>query len=167
MKDYEFVTVWRVAAPIERVWKEIHNSQDWPVWWQGVESVRELRAGDVNGVGSVRRYTWKSKLPYRLSFDMETIRVEPPRLLEGIAKGELQGRGLWQLSTEGNETIVRYDWKVETTKAWMNVLSPIARPLFEWNHNVVMSWGAQGLARRLGTTVVDESHQEAQTAQVS
>jgi hypothetical protein len=98
---------------------------------------------------------------------METIRVEPPHLLEGIAKGELQGRGLWQLSTEGNETIVRYDWKVETTKAWMNVLSPIARPLFEWNHNVVMSWGAQGLARRLGTTVVDESHQEAQTAQVS
>jgi uncharacterized protein YndB with AHSA1/START domain len=167
MKDYEFVTVWRVAAPIERVWKEIHNSQDWPVWWQGVESVRELRPGDVNGVGSVRRYTWKSKLPYRLSFDMETIRVEPPRLLEGIARGELQGRGLWQLSTEGNETIVRYDWKVETTKAWMNVLSPIARPLFEWNHNVVMSWGAQGLARRLGTTVVDESHQEAQTAQVS
>jgi len=62
---------------------------------------------------------------------METIRIEPPLLLEGIAIGELQGRGLWQLSTENNETGVRYDWNVETTKRWMNLLSPIARPLFE------------------------------------
>jgi len=42
---------------------------------------------DESGVGSIHRYTWKSKLPYRLSFDMETIRIEPPRLLEGIATG--------------------------------------------------------------------------------
>ena len=69
---------------------------------------------------------------------------------------ELQGRGLWQLSTENGETIVRYDWNVETTKRWMILLSPIARPLFEWNHNVVMSWGAQGLAQRLGTSVIEQ-----------
>jgi hypothetical protein len=84
---------------------------------------------------------------------MKTIRVEPPFLLEGVAIGELQGDGLWQLSTDGNETVVRYDWNVETTKRWMNLLAPIARPLFDWNHNVVMSWGAQGLAKRLGTIV--------------
>jgi hypothetical protein len=77
-------------------------------------------------------------------------------LLEGMATGELQGRGLWQLSTDGDETIVRYDWSVETTKSWMNLLSPIARPLFEWNHNVVMSWGAQGLGERLGQSVVEQ-----------
>ena len=81
------------------------------------------------------------------------FRVEPPLLLEGIAIGELQGRGLWQLSTAGSETIVRYDWNVETTKRWMNFVSPIARPLFEWNHNVVMGWGAKGLAQRLGTSI--------------
>jgi hypothetical protein len=86
---------------------------------------------------------------------METIRIDPPHLLEGIAIGELQGRGLWQLSVEGSETIVRYDWRVETTKQWMNLLKPIARPIFECNHNVVMSWGAKGLEERLGTTVVE------------
>jgi hypothetical protein len=118
--------------------------------------VVETRKGDQSGVGSIQRYTWKSKLPYRLSFDMETNRIEPPLLLEGIATGELQGRGLWQLSTEGRETIVRYDWKVETTKRWMNLLAPLARPLFEWNHNVVMSWGAKGLAQRLGAVVVEQ-----------
>ena len=156
MKDYEFVTIWRVEAPIESVWNEIYHSEKWPKWWQGVESVLEVRKGDDSGVGSIRRYTWKSKLPYRLSFDMETVCVEPPRLLEGIARGELQGRGLWQLSSGGSDTIVRYDWRVETTKSWMNLLSPIARPLFEWNHNVVMSWGARGLARKLGASIVEE-----------
>jgi len=156
MRDYEFVTIWRVKAPIERVWNEIYHSSEWPTWWKGVESVGEIRKGNEDGVGTIHRYTWKSKLPYRLSFDMETIRIEPPLLLEGIAMGELQGRGLWQLSTEGSETIVRYDWRVETTKAWMNLIAPLARPLFEWNHNVVMSWGAQGLAERLGATVVEQ-----------
>jgi hypothetical protein len=34
---------------------------------------------------------------------METIRIEPPLLLEGIATGELQGRGLWQLSSDDGE----------------------------------------------------------------
>ena len=155
MSAYNFITIWRVAAPIDNVWNEIYHASEWPTWWRGVESVVELRKGDDNGVGSVHRYTWKSKLPYRLAFDMETIRIEPPFVLEGIAKGELQGHGLWQLSTEGSETVVRYDWSVETTKLWMNLLSPVARSLFEWTHNVVMSWGAQGLARRLGTSVVE------------
>jgi hypothetical protein len=156
MKTYDFVTIWRVKAPLETVWNEIYHSSDWPTWWKGVESVVEVRKGDEQGVESVHRYTWKSKLPYRLSFDMQTTRVEPPLLLEGVAIGELQGRGLWQLSTEGSETIVRYDWNVVTTKRWMNLLSPIARPLFEWNHNVVMSWGAQGLAKRLGVNVIEQ-----------
>jgi len=157
MKTYSFVTIWRVKAPIESVWNQIYHSSDWPKWWKGVESVVEVDKGDEGGVGSVHRYTWKSKLPYRLSFDMKTIRIEPPVLLEGIAIGELQGRGLWQLSTEGNETIVRYDWNVETTKRWMNLISPVARPLFEWNHNVVMNWGAEGLEKRLGASVVAQS----------
>jgi len=156
MKAYDFVTIWRVKAPVETVWNEIYHSSEWPTWWKGVESVVEVRKGDERGVGSVHRYTWKSKLPYRLSFDMQTTRVEPPLLLEGKAIGELEGRGLWRLSTDGSETIVRYDWNVATTKQWMNLLSPIARPLFEWNHNVVMSWGAQGLGKRLGVAVIEE-----------
>jgi uncharacterized protein YndB with AHSA1/START domain len=170
MKDYQFVTIWRVEAPIEAVWNEIYHATEWPTWWKGVEKVVEISKGDELGVGGVHRYTWKSKLPYRLSFNVKTVRVEPPRLLEGIAIGELQGRGLWQLSTDGHDmtggnrtgaTIVRYDWNVETTKRWMNLLTPLARPLFEWNHNVVMNWGAEGLAKRLGVSVIAQETRSA------
>lgn len=154
MADYEFVTIWRVKAPIQPVWNEIYHSEAWPKWWKGVESVVEISKGDENGVGSVRRYTWKSKLPYRLTFNMQTIRVEPMSVIEGVAIGELEGSGVWQFSREGDFTIVRYDWKVQTTKQWMNLLAPVARPLFKWNHDVVMGWGAEGLSKQLGVNVI-------------
>jgi hypothetical protein len=32
----------------------------------------------------------------------------------------------------------------------MNYLAPIARPVFKWNHDVVMAWGREGLEKRLG-----------------
>jgi hypothetical protein len=69
--------------------------------------------------------------------------------MEGKATGELIGTGLWRLRQKGNTTFVRYDWHVRTTKKWMNALSPIMRPIFEYNHEVVMRWGAEGLAKLL------------------
>lgn len=149
MADYNFVTLWRLDAPLDAVWDLIYRSEEWPMWWRGVERVEVLEDGDANHVGGVRRYTWKSKLPYRLTFDMRMVRVEPRSLIEGEAFGELAGRGLWTFTGAGRTTDVRYDWRVETTKPWMNLLAPLARPLFKWNHDVVMAWGAEGLNKRL------------------
>ena len=156
MPAYEFITVWRVKAPLDRVWNEIYYSERWPEWWRGVEEVTELKKGDDLGVGSIRRYTWKSMLPYRLTFETETVRVEPMSVIEGIARGELDGRGIWNISTDGEYTTARYDWQVDTTKGWMNLIAPLARPLFKWNHDIVMGRGAKGLAKRLGTAVIED-----------
>ena len=81
---------------------------------------------------------------------MRLTRVEPMTFIEGEAVGELTGSGRWRLTEDGGVTSVRYDWNVVTTKPWMNLLAPVARPLFKWNHDVVMNWGAEGLARKLG-----------------
>jgi len=156
MAKYEFVTIWRFKSPLAPVWEMIYNSDRWPVWWKGVERVERLKEGDENSIGSIHRYTWKSKLPYRLTFDMELTRVEQMSIIEGKALGELAGKGLWQLSMDGEVTMARYDWQVETTKAWMNLLTPVARPFFKWNHDVVMRWGAEGLARELGVELIEE-----------
>ena len=159
MADYEFVTIWRVKAQQEKVWELIFHSEDWPNWWRGVEKVERLKDGDANNVGAIHRYTWKSKLPYRLIFEMQTTRVEPISVIEGRAIGELQGVGRWHLSSADGITTARYDWKVETTKPWMNLVAPIARPFFSWNHNVVMGWGGEGLAKRLGATLLSNSEE--------
>ncbi len=150
MSSYRFVTRWRFEAPVEKVWDEIYHPEHWPRWWKAVKAVDLLQQGDAQGLGTVRRYTWKGALPYSLSFDMRTSRIERLSRLEGVATGELSGKGCWTFSTEGTATLVRYDWEVETTKAWMRLLSPVARPLFEWNHDMVMRWGFEGLNRRLG-----------------
>lgn len=148
--DYTFVTQWTIPAPIEQVWRELIAPETWPAWWPGVERVETLRAGGPDGVGAVRRYTWRSRLPYRLTFTLETTRVDPYHFIEGRATGELEGYGCWQLRSADGATEVQYDWQVVTTKRWMKVAAPIARPLFSWNHDVVMEWGRRGLLRRLG-----------------
>ena len=109
-----------------------------------------LQPGDANGVGAYRRMTWRSALPYKLAFNMRTVRVEPRTIIEGVADGEVSGTGLWQVTRAGGGTDVRYDWIVDVTKPWMRTLSPILRPAFAWNHNVVMEWGRKGLERRVG-----------------
>ncbi|MBI3615601.1 MAG: SRPBCC family protein [Candidatus Omnitrophica bacterium] len=148
--SYSFVTLWKLKGPLEKVWEAIYHSERWPAWWKGVESVEEIRAAaGLDGVGSVRRFTWKSRLPYRLTFDVTVARVEPMALIESIAEGELAGTGRWTFSRDGDGVLARYDWNVRTSKPWMNLLAPVARPVFRWNHDVIMNWGLQGIDRLL------------------
>lgn len=154
MAAYGFLTAWCLEAPVERVFATIHDSERWPEWWRGVESAVELEPGDEEGVGSLARYVWRSRLPYQLAFDMRTTRVERPWLMEGVAEGELRGAGRWRLFEQDGATAVLYEWSVETTARWMNLLAPLARPAFKWNHDVVMRQGGEGLARRLGVRLL-------------
>jgi len=151
---YRFLTTWCLEAPVERVFETIHDSKRWPEWWKGVESTTELEPGDEDGVGGLGRYVWRSRLPYELTFNVRTTRVERPWLIEGVAEGELAGTGRWQLFERRGTTAVLYQWDVRTTARWMNLLAPIARPVFAWNHDVVMLQGAEGLARWLGVRLL-------------
>ena len=149
MAAYHFVTNWRFNAPLDGVWKEIKNMDRWPEWWPYVQQVQLLQEGDEDEVGAVRRITWKTALPYTLTFDSQLVSMEKHHRLQGHAFGELEGQGIWTFTREAGETVVRYDWFVKSTKAWMNLLAPLARPLFSWNHDKVMAAGFDGLSRRL------------------
>ncbi len=155
---YEFVTIWRFDSPIEQVWAVIEDSENWSEWWKGVLSVKKIKQGDENGIGSIHRSTWKSALPYKLAFDTELIQIEHLKTIEAKAFGELEGVGLWTFTAvNNNETLVRYDWKVRTTKRWMKMFSPIAKPFFSWNHDVIMTWGGEGLAKKLGCKLLENN----------
>jgi hypothetical protein len=155
MNSYKLASHWHFAAPIDCIWDALYEAETWPKWWKYVLAVEELQRGDAAGVGAVRRYTWGSRLPYRLSFSMRTTAVNSPYLLEGVAHGELTGLARWTLSEKGANTRVRYDWHVSTSRAWMNVLAPVLAPMFRWNHGEVMAEGARGLARYFGVRQLD------------
>ena len=154
MADYHFQTVWRIPAPLPDVWQAILQTEAWPSWWKGVQSVEVLTPGDADGSGARRRFVWRSKLPYTLAFDLEVARIDPMTLIEGLASGELEGTGTWRFYDTGAHVRVQYDWDVRTTRWWMNLLTPIARPAFAWNHDYVMNRGHEGLLRLLA---VEES----------
>jgi len=85
---------------------------------------------------------------------MRTTRVERPHLMEGEASGELAGTGRWRFFEDRGVTAVTYEWDVRTTRSWMNSLAPLLKPVFKWNHDVVMGWGGENLARHLGARLV-------------
>jgi len=151
MAEYAFLTTWLLESPRQPVWEALHDQERWPEWWRGVEEAEELsRPPEGDDVGTVARMVWKSLLPYRVEFEVTTTRVEHPHLLEGHAVGELEGTGRWRLYEQAGVTAVLYEWNVRTTKPWMNLLAPLLRPTFEWNHDWVMARGGEGIAQLLG-----------------
>jgi uncharacterized protein YndB with AHSA1/START domain len=155
--DYRFLTTWVFDAPIERVWEVIHEVERWPEWWPGVVRVNELVHGDGDGAGSVYRHVWRSRIPYSVEFDITVTEVRRPNLIAATAQGGLEGSGTFRLFEAPVGTAVTYDWAVRTTKAWMNAVAPVARPVFAWNHHAVMNQGGVGLARALGVSLVAQA----------
>ena len=147
--SFQLVTHWQLDAPLERVWALLVAPEDWPAWWRAVRSVELVEPGEADGIGALRRMTWRTALPYSLAFSMRTTRIEPMTLIEGRASGELDGTGRWTLTPSVEGTTVRYDWIVEVTKPWMRLAAPLLRPVFAWNHNIVMGWGESGIRARL------------------
>jgi hypothetical protein len=154
MARYSFLSTWALDAPIEDVWEAIYETERWPEWWRGVKVAEQLEGVPGDGVGSVHRYVWRSRLPYDIEFRMRTTRVERPFVLEGKADGQLRGSGCWRLWAGGGPTAVTYEWNVETTIPWMNAIAPIGRPVFHWSHDHVMRNGGRGIARLLGARLL-------------
>jgi hypothetical protein len=154
MAQYAFVTTWRIDAPIERVYDTIHDTLAWPEWWDAVPAVEAVAPGDADGIGEVRRYTFRGRLPYLIRFDLTTDVVRWPERLGGTAVGEVAGRGDWTLRADGTGTLVRYDWRIRTTRPWMNALAPLpfVRRIFVLNHDYVMARGLVGIRQRLGVS---------------
>jgi hypothetical protein len=152
--DYTFLSTWLLEARREVVWEGIRDAAAWPSWWRGVVSSEELEAGDAEGIGRRYRVRWRSLVPYAVCFEFAVEEVEEPVYMAGRAVGALEGTGVWRLYERDGVTCVTYDWRVRTTKAWMNAVAPVARPVFKWNHDWVMARGGEGLAARLGVRLL-------------
>jgi uncharacterized membrane protein len=153
-KRYAFVTKWKIAAPLEEVWDAIYDSENWPGWWKSVLTVKEIEKGDNCGIGSVRVYKLRSPLYYTLSFSLLLTKREDHKILEGLASGDLEGTGAWYFSQSDGVTHVECHWHVRTTIKWMNALGFLLKPLFEFNHKLVMKQGASDLAKLLNARLI-------------
>jgi hypothetical protein len=151
---FDLVSHWRLSAPVERVWAALADAESWPVWWPCVVSVRVLRAGNADGLGSVRLFRWHTRLLCDIKVEVERVECLRPERLRGRSGGPLGGTGIWLLRAEGAGTRAGFTdvtcvWRVDLAQRWMRWCLPLLAPVLRWNHSGVMRAGAHGLARYL------------------
>lgn len=150
MARYRFITDMRFEAPIEATYRAVVEPERWLDDWSHAVTVDRRSPGDEAGVGSRFDATVRAPLGYRLSARIEVVAAEPPTGLWMTSSGDLVGHARWRLASHAGGTDVRFTWDVRTTERWMEVLTPVARPIFEWSHGVVVRRAAQAAARNLG-----------------
>lgn len=149
---FELESCWHVDAPVETVWAALTQPDRWPQWWPYVRAVHAVREGRDDGVGRVRRIDWRTRLPYGITIEVETVEVVRHQRLRALSRGQLRGEGLWQLRPVAGGTEVVYLWRVQVARPWMRRLAPLLSPVFRWNHDGVMAAGEAGLRRHLRHT---------------
>ena len=162
MAEYRFVTVWRIPAAIERVWKALNTADQYGDWWPNVVDFRDLTPG-VSGVGARVERVIRGRLPYRLRYAVTITRSEPLRELAYDSTGDLTGDGRFVLEEKDGNIDVTFHWNVRTSHWWMNAFAFILRPLLSWNHHQVMAEGERGLIEWLK----DPSHADVSETKLS
>lgn len=151
MAQYRFVTEFAAAAPVAAVYATIVEPERWLGAWADAVSVRRLRGGDATGAGAAFQATVRAPVGYRLSARIDLVEADPPTHVRMRATGGLEGEGRWRLRAREEVTEVTFAWTVRTTAAWMNLAAPVARPLFERSHGIVVRHAAEAAAAHLGT----------------
>jgi hypothetical protein len=147
---YTFHSTWNLAAPQSKVWQTLTTTPfDWDKWWPELKDVRNMRL--VKGLsGTTFSCTWQSPTGYRLKSDITIGEIVDKRQVTLQAEGDLRGTVTCQLSEpSAGHTRIEIDWRVQTTKRWMNYLTPLLKPVFIYNHHAVMRSGEQGLQNYL------------------
>jgi uncharacterized protein YndB with AHSA1/START domain len=128
-REFHIPTTWRVRGSASRVFEVLSEPQEFVRWWPQVYlTVREVKAGDANGLGRVVDLRTKGWLPYTLRWQAEVVAIDKPRSMSLRARGDLAGRGEWRLRQDGDWTEALYDRTVLVTQPWM-VLFALQREL--------------------------------------
>ncbi|MFJ6521823.1 uncharacterized protein YndB with AHSA1/START domain [Streptomyces filamentosus] len=140
---YRFRSVWRLAAPPDRVYAVLARAEDYPLWWPQVRAVVPRTPTE----GTAR---FRSVLPYDIEVTARALRGDPAaRVLEVRLDGDLEGWARWTLAADGPGTRALYEQEVEVRARLLRFLAVPGRPFFRANHALMMRGGRRGLAAHL------------------
>ncbi|MGI8778271.1 MAG: SRPBCC family protein [Acidimicrobiales bacterium] len=139
LTHYVFRSVWTVEAALADLYVVLADVRTYSAWWPEIRTVKELTHGRFEMVA-------RSLLPYELRFVSEE-RIETRRagVIEARLSGDLEGFARWSMETTGTGCRLVYDQEVDTRRALLNALAPVARPGFRMNHSLMMRHGQAGL----------------------
>ncbi|NBE51497.1 SRPBCC family protein [Streptomyces boluensis] len=140
---YRFRSVWNLPARPDAVYAVLERAEEYPLWWRQVREV--TRVDDDTG-----RARFRSALPYDLFVTARAVRRDPAAgVLEIVMSGDLDGWARWTLGAVGGGTRALYEQEVEVRRPLMRALAVPGRPVFRFNHALMMRSGERGLIRYL------------------
>ena len=156
--EYAFLTHWRVNAPVELVYDILQDGKEYVRWWPDVYlDAQHIPSGNANGIGDQVVLLTKGWLPYRLRWTATAMQRERPHTIAISAAGDFVGQGIWNLQQDGTVCDIKFDWRLRADKPLLQLLSPLFKPIFKWNHKWAMDRGLMRLqaeiARRQTQTI--------------
>lgn len=166
------LTTWHLPAPREQVWSVLADpAMSWPRWWPHL-TAHDVRPGPDGGVVGTRAALElrPARWAYALRFDVEVTAARPGERARLSVEGDLTGVGIITLvgadavpwgadptadpgaadpGSTDPATAVLVDWRVATTRAWMNATGPLLAPAFTAAHARAMRAGERGLTAYL------------------
>ncbi len=146
--SYKLNTRFSFDEPVEIIWNEIIDFENWPSWWTGIERIDNLHHSESVG-GNTYKSIVRGYIPYSLVFYSFIDKIVPMTLISTKINGDLEGGGVCRFSEKGTGTELWLEWNVSPTKLWMKILSPVARSYFVKNHDKILNKGFEGLIKNL------------------
>lgn len=158
-RTFDLSSTWHLPATPEEVWAIIADiNMSWPNWWPhcsfaGPLVRTEPASNSQEDIlkATTARLNFKASLGYTLTISIHPTDVVAPREIDFNAGGHLKGTGRVVLTPakQGEATCMDIEWRVHPTLRWMNLLTPIAAPIFTAAHTLMMKQGEKGLVRAL------------------
>ena len=141
-RDYEFPN-----SPSD-LWEAIGEVDHFEDWWPWLTELR-LEGGMLKK-GSVLRGVVAPPLPYRMRIEVELTGCFPPRRMEALIHGDLEGEASLDIHPAGVGSNVEVTWTVEMMQGPMRLADRMAHPLLQWGHDRVVEITVAGFRKRLG-----------------
>lgn len=150
VQEYVFHEQWFIPAQAADVYAVLCDSSLLPQWWRGVYlSLTPLGQYEGAKVGNRYHAVARGFLPYKLRFVMETAILDSNARVGVRMEGDLIGTWTATLAEEDQGTRIRIEQHCQSGKRLIRWFSPLAKPLFAWNHRWTTPRGERGLANFL------------------
>ena len=115
--DYVFVTLWRVAGNVDRVYRGLVDIENYPRWWPEVYFQVEPLTPLKKTIGDRVRLLTRGKLPYKIRWQSEIVQANPPHGFMIRATEDFDVRGIWSLKQQDSDVVLTFDWRLRGQEA--------------------------------------------------